>query len=112
MAADDGNMMTCDTLDTGPRRRFRSYNVVATGSSGCGMGSYYFPAVIINTTSRRHHHHDHGADDHDGAHDHHDHWDGADHDEPSHDEPPRRAPPTTSLPRLTRRRCRPSPTPT
>ena len=54
MAADEGNLLTCDTLDTGPRPAlppFRSYNVIApTESSDCGMGvNYYFPAVIINT---------------------------------------------------------------
>ena len=56
MAADEGNLLTCDTLDTGPRPAlppFRSYNVIApTESSACGMGvNYYFPAVIINTSA-------------------------------------------------------------
>ena len=53
MAAEDGNLLTCDPLETGPPPPFRSYNVIApTESSDCGMGvDYYFPAVIINTTT-------------------------------------------------------------
>ena len=53
MAAEDGNLLTCDPLETGPPPPFRSYNVIApTESSACGMGvDYYFPAVIINTTT-------------------------------------------------------------
>ena len=53
MAAEDGNLLTCDPLETGPPPPFRSYNVIApTESSACGMGvDYYFPAVIINTTA-------------------------------------------------------------
>ena len=99
MAAPLGNIMTCDTMATGPPPPFQSYNVVATGPSDCGMGSdYYFPAVIINTTTpARDHHHGtddyHGADDHHGTDDHDDHWDRADHHEPPHDQLPHDGPP-------------------
>ena len=95
IAAAHGNAMTCDRLDTGPPPPFRSYNVVATGP-GCGLGVYFFPAVIINTTtppvtttttaptttaSADNHH---GANYHDLADDR-SAW--AHHDEPPHDEP-------------------------
>ncbi len=51
MAAGPLNVMTCQRpLETGPPPAFRSYNVTYRPPTYiCGLGVYYFPAVIFNT---------------------------------------------------------------